>query len=141
MCRLIQYFLVLIMPTLRKEGERYRVLTKKLDNLHDNMVITRKVLRFGRPLTLLKDIIDRSKSSTKVVFWRAVSDLMLITYCLIDHPVYLKRLGVIRFRAKLEEKFEFYKNALRLSSRVIDIFVNIVDLYYIQKDIKILVST
>ena len=54
----------------------------------------------------------------------------------------MKRVGFIRLKDDgLIERIERYKNILRLLSRVIDILVFIVELYYIQKEIDHLVST
>ena len=39
------------------------------------------------------------------------------------------------------KKIEYYKNLLRLTSRVIDILVLIVELYLLQKEIELLVSS
>ena len=36
---------------------------------------------------------------------------------------------------------EYYKNVLRLTGRIIDFVMHIVDLYYIQKEIKALVKS
>ena len=64
MCRLVQYLIMLASPTLIKEGERFRELTEKLDKLQDSMIITRKVLRFGLPISILKRIKDRIKDTS-----------------------------------------------------------------------------
>ena len=50
---------MLSLPTLHREGERFRELTEKLDKLQDSMIITRKVLRFGFPISIIKRIKDR----------------------------------------------------------------------------------
>ncbi len=75
------------------------------------------------------------------MFWRSVSDLAQIVFCTLDHPLYLQRVGFIKFKQpELIEKIERYKNVLRLISRVIDILVLIVELYLVQKEIEYLVS-
>ncbi len=48
MCRVVQYFIKFMLPTLESQGERYSVFITKLNKLHDNMCLTRKVLRFGK---------------------------------------------------------------------------------------------
>jgi hypothetical protein len=56
------------------------------------MSLTRKVLRFGKPLPLLKAIMDRTADhQNKPVrnFWlRNINDLALALYFLTDHPLY-----------------------------------------------------
>ncbi len=75
------------------------------------------------------------------MFWRSVSDFAQIVFCTLDHPLYLQRVGFIKFKQpELIKKIERYKNVLRLISRVIDILVLIVELYLVQKEIEYLVS-
>lgn len=64
----------------------------------------------------------------------------MIIYCIADHPIYLKRIGAWDIRNKLILQIDHYRNILRLLGRVIEIFIDIVDLYYLQKEIKTLVS-
>ena len=65
------------------------------------------------------------------MFFRVIADLSLVAYNLLDHPLYLNKLGVIIMRKFTQNKLEGYKNRLRLFSAVIYIFIAIVDLYYI----------
>ena len=58
-CRVIQYFIKFVLPTLESQGERYSLFITKVNKLHDSMSLTRKVLRFGKQLPLLKNIINR----------------------------------------------------------------------------------
>ena len=48
-----------MLPTLESEGERYTLFIKRLKRLESNMTLTRKLLRFGRPIIHFKDIINR----------------------------------------------------------------------------------
>ena len=54
----------------------------------------------------------------------------------MDHPIYLKRVGFLNLKPDLEQNFEHYKNLLRLVSRILQILIHTVDLYYIQKEIE-----
>ena len=73
----------------------------------------------------------------RLVFFKTLSDLLLIMYYLLDHPIYLKRIGVLpHLPDKLIAKLEHYKNIFRLAGRVINILIDIVDLHHIQKEIK-----
>ena len=68
------------------------------------MVLTRKVLRFGNPLPLVKSIIDRVKDGedlkVKCLFWKNVSDTSHMFYYLLDHPLYFKRVGLINLEPR-----------------------------------------
>ena len=107
---------MLVTPTLRMEGERFAELVEKLDKLHESMVVTRKVLRFGMSLPLLRDILGPKGSCP---FWHTVSQAALLVYYLLDHPLYLKRIGVLALSQKAAAKLEWQKNVLRLVAKVI----------------------
>ena len=78
MCRFVQYFIKFMLPTLESEGERYSLFLKRLGRLEVSMSVTRKVLRFGKPLPLVKKIIERlnKPQSQPIVFWRCVSEVI-----------------------------------------------------------------
>jgi hypothetical protein len=63
------------------------------------MSLTRRVLRFGKPIPVIKDILDRFKEHEKrpvrSIFWKTVSDILLIIYYLSDHPLYFEKIGMI----------------------------------------------
>ena len=61
-------------------------------------------------------------------------------YCLLDHPIYLKRVGIIKMLPETEDRLEHSKNVLRLAGRIIEILIATVELYLIQKQIETLVS-
>ena len=61
-------------------------------------------------------------------------------YCLLDHPIYLKRVGIIKMLPETEDRLEHSKNVLRLAGRIIEILIATVELYLIQKQIENLVS-
>ena len=54
-------------------------------------------------------------------------------YCVLDHPIYLKRIGIIKMLPDTEDRLEHYKNVLRLAGRIIEILIATVELYLIQK--------
>ena len=69
------------------------------------MSLTRACLRFGKPLPVIKGIIDRFKENEKNpvrnMFWRTLSDIILILYYLTDHPLYFWGVGFIKMDKKL----------------------------------------
>ena len=109
---------MLVTPSLRMEGERFADLVEKLDRLHESMVVTRKVLRFGMSLPLLRDILGPPKD-VSCPFWRTVSQAALLVYYVLDHPLYLKRIGVLALGSKAVAKLEWQKNVLRLIAKII----------------------
>ncbi len=64
------------------------------------MSLTRKVLRFGKPLPLVKAIMDRfkqhQKNPVRNITLRTISDISLILYFLTDHPLYFQRIGLVK---------------------------------------------
>ena len=56
----MQYFIKFVSPQLANQGPGAADLKERLDKLGSNMSLTRKVLRFGKPLPLLKAIMDRT---------------------------------------------------------------------------------
>ena len=64
-CRMIQYLSKFIIPVLAAQGPRHIDLKERLEKLAGNMSLTRKVLRFGLPIPLIKGIMDRIKLHEK----------------------------------------------------------------------------
>lgn len=91
-CRFVQYFIKFIVPMIAARGAQYNDTKDRLEKLQSNMSLTRKVLRFGKPLPLVKQIMDRFNSHTKSpvrnVFLRTIADIALIMYFVTDHPLY-----------------------------------------------------
>jgi hypothetical protein len=92
------------LPIIATQGPAYIDLKERLEKLAGNMSLTRKVLRFGKPLSLVKSIMDRikqhEKSPVRMVFWRTLSDISLILYFLTDHPLYFHKIGLIKLDKK-----------------------------------------
>lgn len=59
MCRFIQYFIKFIVPAIASRGPQNNDIKERLEKLGGNMSTTRKVLRFGKPIPLIKALIDR----------------------------------------------------------------------------------
>ena len=145
MCRVIQYFIKFFAPIVAAQGgARYLDLKDRLDKLSGNMSLTRKVLRFGCPIPLFLGILNRLKENEKkpqrMVFTRTISDTMLILYFLTDHPLYFQRIGFAKFSKSFMSKCEYINNIFWLINSVLDMMCDIVDLYYIQKEIQALVT-
>ncbi|CDW88073.1 peroxisomal biogenesis factor 11 [Stylonychia lemnae] len=143
-CRFVQYFAKFIVPTIAAQGPQNNELKEKLEKLGGNMSLTRKVLRFGKPIPLIKGIIDRiaehQKKPVRMFLWRILSDLFLILYFLTDHPLYFQRVGLVKMEKDLVSKIDYYNNVAWFINASLDIICDLVDLMAIQKEIKILVS-
>ena len=103
------------------------------------MSLTRAVLRFGKPLPVIKGIIDRfrehEKNPVRCIFWKTVSDLVLIAFYFTDHPLYFHNVGLIPLHKKTVDWLDFWNNFTWLLGCIIDIFCDVVELYFIQKEI------
>ena len=88
----MQYFIKFIVPFIAAKGAAYTDTKERLEKVQANMSLTRKVLRFGKPLPLIKAIIDRLKAHEKKpvrnILLRTLSDFFLALYFLSDHPLY-----------------------------------------------------
>ena len=58
-CRIIQYFIMGLIPTLQAKGAHYSNLVTRLGKLRSSMSQTRKVLRFGKEIPLITGIRNR----------------------------------------------------------------------------------
>ena len=58
-CRVIQYFLLYLLPVLEKAGVHNADLIQRLSSLRKSCSSTRKVLRWGKEFPLLLQIRDR----------------------------------------------------------------------------------
>jgi hypothetical protein len=58
-CRIIQYFIMGILPSLTAKGAHYSSLVQRLSKLKTSMSQTRKVLRFGKEIPLITGIHSR----------------------------------------------------------------------------------
>ena len=75
-----------------------------------------------------------------MVFWRTISDIMLILYFVTDHPLYFQRIGFVKMDKALIDKIDFWNNIFWLLNSLLDMMCDIVDLYAIQKEIQTLVK-
>ncbi len=96
----MQYFIKFIVPIIAARGPQHNDTKERLEKLQGNMSLTRKVLRFGKPLPLVKAIMDRfkqhQKSPVRNITLRTISDISLILYFLTDHPLYFQRIGLVK---------------------------------------------
>ena len=96
------------------------------------MSLTRKVLRFGKPLPLVKAIYDKVKENEKkpvrMLFFRILSDISLMLYFLTDHPLYFNRIGLIKLDKKVLDKIDWINNIFWLLNCIFDIMCDVVEL-------------
>ncbi|CDW86281.1 pex11 domain containing protein [Stylonychia lemnae] len=109
------------------------------------MLMTRKVLRFGMPIRYAIDVKNRfkqhEKKGVRMVFWRTLQDISKSMYYLLDHPIYLHKISLISLNKQVIKDLKYHSNRFWLISAIIDIMCDVVDLYQIQKDIQIAVSS
>ena len=109
------------------------------------MSLTRKVLRFGKPIPLVKNIIDRTadhqRKPVRNFALRTLSDIFLSLYFLTDHPLYFQRIGFIKMDKALVDKIDYWNNVFWLLNAVLDIIADYFDLMHLLKEIKTVVSS
>lgn len=99
LCRWVQYFSkfaagLLINSMLFGQGKN-KALAAKISALSANMSLTRKVLRFGRPISVFKDLMAKLDNGEVAGFgaFRFLGSLFLGLYFLSDHLVYFQKIG------------------------------------------------
>ena len=144
MCRVIQYFIMGIIPTLKDKGAHYHDLAERLMKLRSQMSLTRKVIRFGKELPLVVGIRNRlrlhEKDPQRMIFFRTLSDLSLILYFATDHPLYFNNIGFWKYDKKFIENCDYINNVFWLLNDLFDIACTLADMMHLQKEIKALVS-
>jgi hypothetical protein len=136
----VQYFIKFIVPIIAARGPKYTDTKERLEKLQANMSLTRNVLRFGKPLPLVQAIINRFKQHEKKpvrnILLRTLSDIFLILYFLSDHPLYFQRIGVIKMDKSWVDFIDYWNNIYWLLEAVIDVYCDLVDVYYIDQEIN-----
>ena len=103
------------------------------------MSLTRKVLRFGKPLPLVKQIMDRFKAHEKSpvnnILLRTLADIFLALYFLTDHPLYFQRIGFIKLDKQTVDRIDFWNNIFWLLEAVLDIYCDLMDIAAINRQI------
>lgn len=61
-CRIIQYFLMGVIPSLQARGAHYGNLIARLNKLKGSMSLSRKVFRFGKEIPLICGIRSRIRA-------------------------------------------------------------------------------
>jgi Peroxisomal biogenesis factor 11 (PEX11) len=140
----VQYFIKFIVPIIAARGAQHNDTKERLEKLQANMSLTRKVLRFGKPLPLVKAIMDRFKTHEKTpvrnILLRTISDLSLILYFISDHPLYFQRIGFVKLDKSWVDFIDYWNNIYWLVECLLDIYCDLCDLYYLNKDIQNLVN-
>ncbi len=135
-CRIIQYFIMGIIPTLAAKGAHYTDLVTRLNKLRVSMSQARKVMRFGNEIPLITGIRNRlaahEKSPQKMVFLRTISDIALILYFFTDHPLYFNGIGLWQYEKKFLSNIDYINNVFWLINSVLEIVINFADLKHTQ---------
>ena len=144
MCRVIQYFIMGILPTLKSKGAHYQDLHDRLNKLKSNMSATRKVIRFGKELPLIVGIRNRlrlhEKDPQRMIFFRTLSDLSLMIYFFTDHPLYFNNIGFWKYDKKFIDSCDYINNVFWLLNDLFDIICTLSDMKQLQKEMKDIVS-
>lgn len=129
-CRILQYFLKFLVPVLNDYG--HTEWKDRFQKLGANMSLTRMLLRYGKPLPVIRDIRDRCREHKKQpvsLFWmRNLSDLMLLVYFITDHPFYLQKVGMIKWTEEFLDTVDYWSNFVWLLNTFVDIYIDFKDL-------------
>lgn len=71
-----------------------------------------------------------------MILYSVLSDLFLILYFLTDHPLYLHNVGFRKFNPEFIRNMDYINNVFWLVSSLFDIMVTVVEISYLQKQIK-----
>lgn len=144
-CRIIQYFLMGVLPIMQKRGAHMTDICTRLGNLKGSMSKTRKVLRFGKEIPLITGIKNRlaahEKEPQRMVFWRTISDISLILYFFTDHPLYFQSIGFWTYEKSFINNLDYINNVFWLLNSLLDILCTMADIQDLQKQIREKVST
>ena len=140
MCRVIQYFIMAILPILKSRGAHFNELNERLGKLKSNMSMTRKVLRFGKEFPLITNIRNNLAkheiSPVRMILYKVLNDLALTVYFFTDHPLYLHNVGFWKYSPTFIKKCDFINNIFWLLNCLFDIVVTIEEINYQKKQMK-----
>ncbi|KAL4468681.1 hypothetical protein ABPG74_005184 [Tetrahymena malaccensis] len=111
-CRLIQYIAMLVSSVMKqrlkykKDGSKQYEKVLKMEKLGSTMLMTRKVLRLGKPATNLMQMIisikklinsqhNKPQETKFLLITKALKDFFLMSYYLCDHFVWLSKINII----------------------------------------------
>lgn len=106
--RLIQYFLLFLLPTLKDRMSRlgpgardvYEKIVMKMAILYTQCSLTRKVLRFGMQIPLILGMSRRfqehQKAPVKMILFQTLADVFGVLYNSCDHPNFFLKIGFIK---------------------------------------------
>ncbi len=105
LCRWIQYFTKFLAAALVRSmlmGKNTKFFAERVASLSANLSLTRKVssklskvLRFGKPISVAKDLIEKVSKGEVQGFgmFRFLGSIALGLYFLSDHLVYFHKIG------------------------------------------------
>ena len=128
------------LPHLKARGAHNNDLVDRLNRLKASMSMTRKVLRFGKEIPLITGIRNRLAqheiTPQRMILYRILSDLTLILYFFTDHPLYFNSVGFWKYSPKFIKNCNYINNVFWLLSSIFDIACTVVEINYLQKQIK-----
>ena len=71
-----------------------------------------------------------------MILYRILSDFTLILYFFTDHPLYLHNVGFWKYSPKFIKNCDYINNVFWLLSSLFDIVCTVVEINYLQKQIK-----
>jgi len=124
-CRTIQYSARFLKPLLihlsqKHNQEALLKIADKIEAIGGSMGMTRKVLRFGRPIGIIKNIFvllrtlrrkDKSDGASTIfyTYFKTLAEACLALFFLFDHVLYLSKLKVVE-NQNLVQRCDYLSN-------------------------------
>lgn len=96
------------------------------------MSLTRRLLRFGKPIPLFISMFyslrDYNKKPKRAFIFRTLSDISLFIYYFLDHPLYFQKLGVINMSKERADYIDWLTNVTWFLETFFNILVDLIDI-------------
>ena len=139
-CRVLQYAIMALLPTLKARGAHFNELSDRLNKLKGSMSATRKVLRFGKEIPLLTNIRNNlakhEVSPVRMILYKVLNDIALALYFFTDHPLYFNNVGFWKYSPTFIKKCDYINNIFWLLNSIFDIVVTVEEINYQRKQMR-----
>lgn len=129
-----------LLPIIKAKGAQHKDTHDRLNAIKGSMSVTRKVLRFYKPITCLLNLINRlsenEKKPVRMLLCKLLGQISYFFYFLTDHPLYFHKVGFVKYTKDAVDRIDYINNVFWLLGAIFDIFVDTVELQYVQKQIQ-----
>jgi len=146
-CRTIQYSARFLKPLLVHLSQKHNQegllkIADRIENIGGSMGMTRKVLRFGRPIGIIRNIFvllkalrnkDKTEGASGVfyTYFKTLAEASLALFFLFDHVLYLSRLKVVE-NQNLVQRCDYLSNFFWLCECIATIISDCTSIHVLQ---------